>query len=263
MFSFNEKPRLTAESAQALATEARRRSGHRPGEPVDLLKLCELGGFQIRERRLSAADGGRQAALVPAARSDRFVIEIDAEPPGGWDLVPAGEREALARHRQRFRLGHELAHSYFYTRRPGQGPRRRVAGSARLEAFCDEYARALLIPPQAAARFAPTAQAIFTLQRRYDTSLELAARALAMAHPAARIALWWWPADAEPGEQLLRQWNNLDGLELVRAWRQSGLVAEAQRGGLASGTLPTAAGPVAASARMQRARRQLVAVAGA
>jgi Zn-dependent peptidase ImmA (M78 family) len=98
----------------------------------------------------------------------------------------------LRRHRARFRVAHEIAHSFFYARAPRQLPVRPGPASEAEEDFCDVFARELLLPSAAAERMPPSAGAIARLQSNFDVSMEVAARALASAHPTAEVALFHW-----------------------------------------------------------------------
>lgn len=148
--------------------------------PLDEQRLCQLGGFLVEERTLHAAEGRLEALLFPHL-DDRFRVFIDAEPPGGWNNVEEARRDELRRHRRRFRLGHEVAHTFFYDR-SGERPRALIQTSPRQERFCDDFARALLVPPEFAEAVPATAESAVGLHRRFDVSVELACRALAQAH---------------------------------------------------------------------------------
>lgn len=152
--------------------------------PLDVAETCVAGRFQLQERALGAAGGGLEALLVP--RREHFELVVDAEPPGGWELVAPALRAGLARHRLRFRAAHEWAQSFFYARTV-DGIVRRLPDSADQERFCDQFARALLVPASVAAALPARAASVTALQRRFDGSLELSG-ALAQAHPQA--AFW-------------------------------------------------------------------------
>jgi len=184
---------------------------------LDLARLAELGGFDIEERELSARRGMQEAMLIPR-KPDRFVICVDPEPPGGWAKVDAGVQAPLRRHRMRFRIAHEIGHSFFYSR-SGTEPERCVGDSELQEAFCDEFARALLVPEQITARSRVTAAAVWRVHRRFDVSVEVAARALAASwRGRAEVVIWYWrPETATPAWPctppiaLHRQWANGSG----------------------------------------------------
>jgi hypothetical protein len=109
-----------------------------------------------------------------------------------------------ARHRRRQRIAHELGHTLFY-RACGEGRPRRTAAAGRPEEerFCDEFARALLVPvPDGDV----TAQTVVALQQSYDVSLEVAARVAATAPGQPTVGLWWWRAGDPATTPLLAQW---------------------------------------------------------
>ena len=56
------------------------------------------------------------------------------------------------------------------------------------ERFCDEFAAELLLPTAAVRSLRPTPDSIVELHRRFDVSLEVAARSMSSAHP--RMACW-------------------------------------------------------------------------
>ncbi len=157
-------------------------------ERLDERELCRRGGFLLEEATLHAAEGRLEALLLPHA-GDRFRVVVDTEPRGGWARVAPERRAELHRHRLRFRVAHEVGHTLFYDR-SGERPRPLVDPCSAQEAFCDEFARALLIPHAYAASLPPTAEAVVELHRRFDVSVELACRALARAHEGrAKVAL--------------------------------------------------------------------------
>jgi len=157
---------------------------------LGLEPVCELARAVVRERRLAGRTGGLEALLIPGD-DDCFAIEVDPTPRGGWQRFPHSLRADLRRHRLRFRIGHELAHTFFYWREGGE-PERHLRDSAAQEQFCDTFARALLLPGEAAAERPATAASILSLQREFDVSLEVAARATAETYPDAELALWHW-----------------------------------------------------------------------
>jgi Zn-dependent peptidase ImmA (M78 family) len=89
-----------------------------------------------------------------------------------------------------------------------------IADSARQEKFCDEFARALLVPPQVGGAMPETPVSIVNLQRRFDVSLELAARALAASHPAIWVAVF-----VECAQGATAQWmSTAKGPRWVQEW---------------------------------------------
>lgn len=178
-------------------------TGHREDLISDLHGHCRQGRLRARHARLSPDKGGAQALLIPLS-GDRFDVPIDPTPVSGWGQLPAELREELRRHRSRFLLAHELGHSFFF-RRGINVPQRDLAHSREEEDFCDEFARWLLIPREVAQRQPLEAEAVFQLHRRYDVSVQLAARAMAEASDGARWALLFRRARAD-GDCWQLQW---------------------------------------------------------
>jgi IrrE N-terminal-like domain len=232
--------------------------------PLDVLAMANALGCRVRSGGISPTKTV-QADLYPDPRHDLFHLQVDPEPAEGWGEAAPSQRWATARHRLRFRVGHELGHTFFYERRKGQGPRRAWRWSSAEEEWCDEFARWLLVPASAARSLSATADSVFRLQRRFDISLEVAARALAGAHPETTVAVWFWPqGSAKSHESLLRQWASCE-VPSLRHWRASPLVATALTEGEADGSLVALSRParrLGATARCERLRRQVVVVAG-
>jgi hypothetical protein len=153
----------------------------------DLDNLCDAGRFGVDLARLGGFRAGLQATLTPGT-PNRFRVRVDEEPPGGWARVPPALRRAVARHRRRFRICHEIGHSFFYDR-SGSSPRRLIPHTRDEELFCDRFASALLLPDAVVGQYTATPEAIIECQQRYDVSVELAARAFAQVHADAFVAL--------------------------------------------------------------------------
>ena len=177
-------------------------SGRDDGSPVDLDPICEAAGARVRAARLSAAEGMREALLVPL-EGNRFGITVDPTPAGGWASIPAKLRARVRRHRLRFRIGHELGHCFAYSRSGGR-PKRHLLDSPAQEAFCDRFSRALLVPEERAAATTATVDGLLALQESCDVSLQVAARALAEAQPDLTVELWF----ADSGTTLRSQWSS-------------------------------------------------------
>jgi hypothetical protein len=244
--AFEEIPAL--EVAQVVAAGIRARAAA-PDARVDVGAVARAAGATVRTADMGAGRGGRQGLLVPRP-DDRFTITVDATPRGGWDPdLDATRRSAIARRRGRFLAVHELAHILFYRRRRGEVPRRApVHAGEREEAFCDEFARALLISPSSVAA---DAGAIVTAAERFDVSLELAARTAAQA-TGARVTLWRWDPPVTGSRAALHvQWasDRGHGEDLgVRAYRTD------------PRDLPAVLARGASSAIVLRALRQALAV---
>jgi hypothetical protein len=194
--------------AAALAMELRLAAGIGEAPLGPMETLCALGGVLVRETSLRGARGGLEATLV--TRREGFEVTVDAEPRGGWGNVPAHLRDGLRRHRLRFRVAHELAHTLFYDR-SGNRPQRLVPNSEEQELFCDEFARALLIPPAVIPPRLTDPRAVVELSRQYDVSLEVAARAA-----AASCCHLWFGLYVYSSGQINPQW--LSSLEMGPPW---------------------------------------------
>lgn len=193
-----------------LAARLRLSCGLEADTPLDIDQICCRIGVDVKERSLGGARGGTQGLLLPNRHG--FSIEVDPEPRGGWPGVAAPLRSSLHRHRTRFLVCHELAHTLFYCRDAG-GPSRLVFDSARQEAFCDELARSLLVPPAVALTqpFGPTG--IVKLQRRFDVSMEVAVRSAVAAHSDRRMA---WLV-LRRGQETRIQWTSADQKRTAKA----------------------------------------------
>lgn len=126
--------------------------------------------------------GGAEAMLVPVS-NDAFSILVDPRPLGGWPHVSEADRVVLERRRLRFRTAHELGHVLFYSRSSGGAPHRRSMPSPAEEAFCDRFAAALLLPPSLLHDGLPSAELAYSLAARFDVSVHLVARSIAMYQP--------------------------------------------------------------------------------
>ena len=175
--------------------------GDRDGEALDVQRLCEIGGFDVKETLLHGGEGRLQALLFPKAEN-RFSVYVDPEPPGGWTAVEPEVQAELREHRMRFRICHEVAHSFFFDRE-GELPTAIVGTSDAQEEICDRFASELLVPRKAARELEPTALSIVELHNRFCVSLEAAARAFADAHGSLAVALFL--GDPEVGRL---QWSN-------------------------------------------------------
>ena len=179
---------------------------HRIEQPMlDLSAVCDAARVSVQEAPLSGERGGQEALLTPLG-DDRFAVLVDATPAGGWASIDGRMRDELTRHRTRFRVAHELAHTLFYWR-DGDRPRRHLLDSASQERFCDDFSRALLVPPSLVERLPVNTRTIMEIQEAFDVSLEVAVRSVAAAHPKAFIGLWF--ADNEKDQQVRLQWSSV------------------------------------------------------
>lgn len=204
-----------AEETAAIAMRLRRSlfgGGDALAPLGDIRKICRRGRFRLLERRLGGARGGLEAVLAPA-KGDRFEIHVDPEPFGGWGSVPPDMRVMLRRQRLRFRVAHEMAHSFFYDRE-GAVPCRRLAGSRRQEDFCDRFAAEFLLPSEAVRAVEGSAKNLVDLAERFDVSLQVAVRSFAGQWEGGVVALFIY----RQGE-LQRQWASGDDHLPIRWWR--------------------------------------------
>lgn len=181
---------------------------------TDLKPLLRAGRFSLRRTRLFGREGELQALLAPRP-SNRFSIEVDSEPAGGWRSVPSPLRREVDLQRMRFRVCHEIAHSFFYDRHHDL-PRRAVMDSLEQERYCDRFASALLLPEHIVARQPVTPAAILRLHKLYGVSLRVTVQSFADLHPRAFVALLVANGDASPYLRL--QWQSDDRALPARWW---------------------------------------------
>jgi hypothetical protein len=172
-------------------------------------------------------------------------------------------RDEVSRHRVRFVIAHELAHTLFYWRGGGT-PERMVKDSKVQELFCDALASALLVPRTAAATAALRPESVVELHQRYDVSMEVAARALISAHSDG--VGWLMVVPTEASEAWV-QWGAERSREAIGPWRVlSKIIEKARQGaeGIAAGRLRWRSGKTTvARGLMLRERGQLVVTARA
>jgi len=144
----------------------------------DLRMVCAAGGFSVGVVTISGKGKKHEALLVPKP-DGRFQILVDP-------LTDRPMKERTRRHRMRFRIAHEIAHSFFYDRRhiPAQ---RDFHGSQKEEIFCDEFASALLVPRPAVKVLPLIPSCVFKLRTTFDVSAQVAGRALARTYPDASV----------------------------------------------------------------------------
>jgi hypothetical protein len=149
--------------------------------PCDLDQLCAIGGFRYRSAVLDAGIGGHEALLVPRVEGG-FEILVDPSPK----IDSKQPQQRVWRRRVRFRIAHEIGHSFFYDRkcRPA---RRLLANSEAEETFCDAFANALLVPPTVVARLPATPKSIVDLADNFDVSVEAAGRAFVKSKPGMSV----------------------------------------------------------------------------
>jgi hypothetical protein len=207
---------LGVDEAEAIADLARRcwlgaRAGASP--VVGIESAASAARVEIRHADLGVQTGGCEAVLAPRS-DDRFVILVDPTPRDGWGSITAPLRREIARHRIRFRVAHELGHTLFYSRHPGQTPVRFRERAPDEERFCDRFASALLLPDDV-LRAGPSAMQLVQAHRRYDVSLEVATRAWVRVHKRGAALFYWPPGDHRPRIQ----WAGRVSRKLAASWR--------------------------------------------
>jgi hypothetical protein len=124
---------------------------------LDIWRSMESFGWKVELRQLRASEGGLQACLIPSEQGG-FVVWVDDRPsPSEAASGEAGGKRGPNSPLVRFRLAHELAHTFFYE--AGRPPTRRTPPDAAEEAFCDSFAALLLVEQPADARRAVIAGA--------------------------------------------------------------------------------------------------------
>jgi hypothetical protein len=226
-------------------------------EPLlDLDWVCQLAKVEVDRCELGAARRGLQAMIAPRD-GNRFSLSVDSSPPDGWGVTPAGLRGPVRRHRERFLIAHELAHTLFYDRSADK-PQRKVLDSEEQEAWCDRFAQELLLPGEVAGGAHPTPATIVRLAKRYDVSLQMSARALADHHRQSLVALLVERGQRAP--HLRVQWHSAQPLGFrwwAADWLQQTLRGS-EREGL--GTVETTEGPRTVRWQALPGRRQVLLV---
>jgi hypothetical protein len=226
-------PNAMSDVSGDLARLVRQSVGASAMAALDLSAVAKAGGFRPRRGDLGAGEGGREALLLPAAR-DRFDIVVDPTPRGGWAASedPCGR---TATYRVRFRVAHEIGHSFFYERSAGLPRRVSRPGSAAEESFCDRFAQDLLVPPDVFERVT-TAEDVFTIADRCAVSVEVAARAFACSPSLPRVAVLYWPRPDSIVRQVEIQWASDPriGSRSLEAARQHTNLCAADYGGSVS-----------------------------
>jgi hypothetical protein len=123
----------TPAQARRLADKLRLRLGEDPE------RWLKPGGFEVKRRVLCAASGELEALCIPLEH-DRFRFVIDSAHPADATCKPDA---ATLQARYLFRLCHEIAHTFFYSRIPGRRPHHLGGSSEWEERFCDAFARRL------------------------------------------------------------------------------------------------------------------------
>lgn len=248
------------EVAVELADEVRRAvfdAANPMRDACDLHEVCRQGGFLPRRVDRDFSKTNHDALLIP--RPDgQFSIVVDPIPKTETSLSVD-----IIRHRNRFRIAHEIGHSFFYDRSTSP-PRRLTRPSAEEEEFCDEFASALLIPRSVAKQRTADPASIFELQKLYDVSVEVAARSLARVSPDITIVGMLWKSHPSTGEGMRVVWSAGPAYLPLNVRLRSTVVDRAATTGEASAVEKLSVGGLRGSyqvtASRLRGRKQLVAV---
>jgi hypothetical protein len=146
--------RLTCQP-QEHAAELRFLVGVAPDEVFDVSALIAAQGWPVRRARMLDRHGhGREAGIMPSDRYD-FVLCVDPDWADGERWEDPFHRVVMDRETpvERFRLAHEIGHSFFYRVKDvsGNAPTRSGPPSTTEERFCDRFADALLVPAETAS----------------------------------------------------------------------------------------------------------------
>lgn len=125
-----------AEDATPLAQAAREKFCDESGV-VDVEMAAKAAGATINMRALGAHIGLLQASLTP--KKDGFDLWLDTR----TTHIDAHETTHSV---LRYRIGHELGHTFFYEREPARPRRLPASRSYREEKFCDQFAQDMLLP---------------------------------------------------------------------------------------------------------------------
>jgi hypothetical protein len=204
-----------------IATTLRQAWGEDEESKLDLDSILNEAGIEFVLSDLGGGEGGPQGLLTPL-RQGGYRIEVDPTPSEGWRTTDAALREEVVRHRTRFVIAHELAHTLFYWQ-GRRGPERLVADSDEQELFCDALASALLVPSQVAAELPLRPASIIDLHRHFDVSVEVAARALITAHGSC---VGWLVVVPEDATEPWVQWGAENAADAIGPWGLLSRLAE-------------------------------------
>jgi hypothetical protein len=169
---------VSLDHADQMASAVRREFAPDQGA-FPMREACRAAGVKVGSRPLPAGGRRHTAMLVPT--DDGFHAAVD---PMIWNGARNGD---AGRHRLRFVIAHELGHTLFY--RPGKPPSRERPADRHEEKFCQNFANSLLVPRSSALATPLEPEGLYSLARRYDVSLRVAAWAIARARPS--IAVLW------------------------------------------------------------------------
>jgi len=162
----------------------------------------QLGGFRVKRIKFAKSQKDHQALLVPTADGSFEIIvdpSIRREEGNKTDaIIPDIEL-----HRLRFRIAHEIGHSFFYNRKV-RPPKRLLDGSKEEELFCDHFASALLVPHSAIVKMPTRASTILKIRKLYSVSAEVAGRSLARINQEITVIGLLWRSNPRTGVEGMR-----------------------------------------------------------
>lgn len=200
--------------AMELAMQVRRCAFNEKHEtiPCNMEIICKLGGFRMKRLRFIKSQNDHQALLVPKEDGNFEIIvdpSIQSVGDNGSDVVIPN----LELHRLRFRIAHEIGHSFFYDRKV-RPPKRIIDSSKQEELFCDYFASVLLVPPLAVEKMPIKASSILKIRKLYSVSAEVAGRSLVRMNPELTvIGLLWKSNPRNENEEMRVVWS--DGPKFV------------------------------------------------
>lgn len=173
--------------------------------PCNIENVCREGGFQIKRMNLIDSSQNSQALLVPKI-DGTFDILVDPSVKQMGGTAKGVNLNNIELHRFRFRIAHEIGHSFFYNRHD-RPPQRLIPVTDEEERFCDYFASTLLLPKSIVERMPITAESILWLRIHYKISAEVAGRALANANPEIAVLGLLW-------ERNLSQSDSSEGMRI-------------------------------------------------
>lgn len=188
---FARVPELVESSELAVSVRQAAFGSSDGGSWCDLRKVCLVGGFNLQKTKFVGNRSSHDALLVPKDNGS-FVILVDPnrdDRPIRWDT----ERQRL-----RFRVAHEIGHSFFFDRT--KFPAERVlAPSREEEIFCDNFASELLVPHTVARKYTCGPSSVFDIHDTFEVSVEASARALGRCFPQMTIVGTKWSPNPRTG----------------------------------------------------------------
>lgn len=267
----NEWPQLAAVPSLLIATEIaseiRRYSlglENAESNPCDINRLCQLGGFRVKRLSLVESPKDHQALLVPRIDGG-FDILVDPSVAHIGGVETGASVSEIEFHRFRYRIAHEIGHSFFFDRK-SRPPIRLIESSKAEEEFCDRFASALLVPPNIVRNMPISAQTIFELRRRYNVSAEVAGRCFARVWPELTVIGLLWRKNPKNGVGGMRVvWSAGPKFVPLRARLNSSVVDEAYQNSKSCGVERLGVGTLRGLFKVDAARprrgNQVVAIA--